>query len=320
MYESPRYLELYNSGELEERINSLYSLLEFCTLCPRRCGKNRLKDEKGICQAGKEIMVSSYGPHFGEEEPLVGSLNLIVPGLGGLTRYGGSGTIFLTHCNLRCIYCQNYDISHLGVGTVVTPEVVAQMMLELQSRGCYNINLVTPTHYIPQLVLAIKKAIQRGLKIPLVYNCGGYEEIETLKLLDGIIDIYMPDIKYGSEESGKKYSQVSDYFSKCKEAVKEMHRQVGDLQLDEKGIAYRGLIIRHLVLPNRLADSEKVLKFIAKEISPDSYVNIMDQYRPMYKAGNFPEINRSITRDEFKEVVLLAKDLGLSRFRREIFR
>jgi len=293
----PSYLRLYESGELDERVEELYNILESCELCPRKCGVNRLEGEKGFCEAGKKLMVSSYFPHFGEEDPLV--------------CVHGSGTIFLTHCNLRCIYCQNYEISHLGVGELVSEERVARMMLELQALGCHNINFVTPTHYTPQLVRAIRVAAEKGLKLPIVWNCGGYENVEIVKLLDGIVDIYMPDIKYSSSEVAKKYSDAPDYFERCKEAVKEMHRQVGDLKI-RNGVAYRGLLIRHLVLPNNLAGSEEILKFI-RSLSKNSYVNIMAQYRPEGEAFKYKELNRRPTRDEFMKVIELAKELGLTR-------
>jgi putative pyruvate formate lyase activating enzyme len=293
----PSYLELYESGELEKRIEKLYKILESCELCPRRCEVNRLEGEKGFCKAGKELMVSSYFPHFGEEEPLVGS--------------NGSGTIFLTNCNLRCVYCQNYEISHLGIGKEVSIDRTARMMIELQQLGCHNINLVTPTHYAAQLVKAIRIAAENGLKLPIVWNCGGYENVKTIKLLDGIVDIYMPDIKYSSSKVAKKYSNAPDYFDRCKEAVKEMHKQVGDLKI-YKGIAYRGLLIRHLVLPNELAGSEKILRFIAS-LSKNSYVNIMAQYRPEGEAFKYVELNRRPTRTEFLRVIELAEKLGLTR-------
>ena len=215
--------------------------------------------------------VSSYGPHFGEEDPLVGD--------------SGSGTIFLASCNLLCVYCQNYDISHEGYGKHVSEEKVADFMIDLQRRGCHNINFVTPTHFASQLLKSIDFAIPKGLQLPIVWNCGGYENVEIIKLLDGIVDIYMPDMKYGSAESASKYSDAPDYFEYCRESVKEMHRQVGDLQV-ENGIAKRGLLIRHLVLPNDVANSRAVFEFIAEEISKDTYVNIMDQYRPMFKASD----------------------------------
>lgn len=293
------YLNLLESGELDKRIKVLYSILESCELCPRRCRINRLKGEKGYCRSGRELMVSSYGPHFGEEDVLVG--------------VRGSGTIFLTNCNLRCIYCQNYEISHLGVGETVSEEDVARYMLNLQDRGCHNINFVTPTHFTPQLVKAIRIAGAKGLRLPIVWNCSGYENVEIIKLLDGIVDIYMPDVKYGDVEPARKYSNTPDYFEIVKVALKEMHRQVGDLKIDERGIAYRGLLIRHLVLPNDLAGSRKVLKFIAEEISRNSYVNIMSQYWPAGEAYKYKELSRRITWEEYDRVIRIAKELGLTR-------
>ena len=295
----PVYLETYESGVLDERIEKLEGILNECKLCPRECGVNRNKGEKGYCKSDKHLMVSSMQPHFGEEDVLVGT--------------HGSGTIFLTNCNLRCVYCQNYDISHLGYGQKVTEEELALSMLSLQKRGCHNINFVTPTHYTPQIVKALKISIEKGLRIPLVYNCGGYEAKSTIELLDGIVDIYMPDIKYGDVENAKKYSNAPDYFDRCKEAVKEMHRQVGDLKVDESGIAYRGLLIRHLVLPNGIAGSAEVLKFVATEISKEAYVNIMMQYRPMYKAHEYKELNRGIKMSEYREAIDIAREWGLHR-------
>lgn len=295
----PVYLETYETSELEERIEKLMDILNDCTLCPRACGVNRNKGEKGYCKSDRYLMVSSVHPHYGEEEVLVGTY--------------GSGTIFLTNCNLGCLYCQNYDISHLGFGQRVTEEELAQSMLSLQKRGCHNINFVTPTHFTPQIVKALKIAIKNGLHIPIVYNCGGYESKSTIALLDGIVDIYMPDIKYSDEESAGKYSNAPDYFAVCKEAVKEMYRQVGDLTLDERGIAVRGLLIRHLVLPNGLAGSAEVFKFIATELSKESYVNIMLQYRPMYKAYGYKELNRGIKMSEYREALDIAREWGLHR-------
>jgi putative pyruvate formate lyase activating enzyme len=283
---------------LEEKIEKLFRILESCELCPRECGVNRLEGEKGYCKSGKELIVSSYCPHFGEEDVLVGT--------------GGSGTIFLTNCNLRCVYCQNYEISHLGQGEPVSEEKVADYMMHLQKMGCHNINFVTPTHFTPQLVKAIDVAIPKGLRLPIVWNCGGYENVKTIKLLDGIVDIYMPDIKYGSAESAKKYSNAPDYFDRCKESVKEMHRQVGDLVIED-GVAARGLLIRHLVLPNDAAGSREILKFIAEEISKNTYVNIMDQYRPAYKAYEYDDLKRRPTSKEYEKVVDIAKELGLER-------
>lgn len=294
----PSYLNLIETGELEKKIKELYSILECCELCPRKCHVNRLKGEKGFCRSGSELMISSFGPHFGEEPELVG--------------IHGSGTIFLTNCNLLCVYCQNYEISHLGEGREVSLEEAAGMMLTLQKIGCHNINLVTPTHFSPQLVKAIKIAAEKGLKLPIVWNCSGYENVDVIKILEGVVDIYMPDIKYSNSESARKYSRAPDYFERCKEAVKEMHRQVGDLKVDERGIAYRGLIIRHLVLPNDLAGSEKILEFIAS-LSKDNYVNIMDQYMPCWKAIEFKELSRSITASEYLKIIKIAKKLGLHR-------
>ncbi|MGA2683241.1 MAG: radical SAM protein [Candidatus Bathyarchaeia archaeon] len=294
----PSYLKLYESGELDERIARLYSILESCELCPRRCKVNRLKAQKGYCRSGVELTISSYGPHFGEEPEITGR--------------NGSGTIFLTNCNLLCIFCQNYETSHLGYGKEVSIDETAEIMLRLQGRGCHNINVVTPTHYTPQLVKTISVAAARGLKLPIFWNCSGYENVETIKLLEGIVDIYKPDIKYGESEPAKKYSNAPDYFERCKEAVREMHRQVGDLKVNKKGIAYRGLLIRHLVLPNNLAGSEKVLEFAA-ELSKESYVNIMAQYRPCGKAYEHEKLSRRPSRTEYFRVVDYAKKLGLHR-------
>jgi len=295
----PCYLDLYRSGELDERIEKLNEILTDCHLCPRECRVNRAEGEKGYCKSAREMVVSSTGPHFGEENELVGR--------------GGSGTIFLSYCSLRCLYCQNFEISHLGQGKVISTEELARGMLRLQSIGCHNINFVTPTHFTPQIVEGIKVAIEKGLKIPIVYNCGGYEKVETLRLLEGIVDIYMPDVKYSSSGSAKKFSNAPDYFEVCRKALKEMHRQVGDLEVSEEGLAERGLLIRHLVLPNNLAGSEAVLRFIAEKLSRESYVNIMPQYRPMYKASLYPEINRPPRLSEFNEAVEMAEEFGLHR-------
>jgi putative pyruvate formate lyase activating enzyme len=244
-------------------------------------------------------MVSSAFPHFGEEPPLVG--------------YHGSGTIFLTHCNLLCIFCQNYDISHQGRGIKISSDDMARTMVKLQEMGCHNINFVTPTHYAPQIIASLPKAIEMGLRVPIVYNCSGYESIEVIKLLEGIIDIYMPDIKYMDERFSGKFSNAHDYPKVVKSVLKEMHRQVGDLQINNSGIAERGLLIRHLVMPNGVASTEAVLRFIAEEISIHSYVNIMDQYRPEYRAYEYPEINRRITNKEYLEAIQIAKRLKLYR-------
>jgi len=300
----PAYLKL-QVGELDKRIEGLYKILESCELCPRKCKANRLEGEKGYCQSGKDLVVSSHGPHFGEERVLVG--------------FYGSGTIFLTSCNLLCIYCQNYDISHSREGGMVSEENVANLMINLQGSGCHNINFVTPTHYTPQLVKSIKIAAEQGLKIPIVWNCGGYENVKIIELLDGIVDIYMPDIKYGDNTSAKKYSNAPDYFERCKEAVKEMYRQVGDLKVDEDEIACRGLLVRHLVLPENLAGSEEILKFVG-ELSKDTYINIMDQYRPEGKAWEYKELRRHVTREEFYRALEMAKKFRLHRLDKEHYK
>lgn len=308
------YLKLYESGELDDRIDKLYRVLESCELCARKCRVNRLEGHQGYCKSGKELVVSSYGPHFGEEEPLVGKGGgLVISGTLGFNPAGGSGTIFLTGCNLLCIYCQNYDISHLRHGNIVSESQVANYAIELQKAGCHNINFVTPTHFTPQLIKALALAVKRGLHLPIVWNCGGYENVEIIKLLGGIIDIYMPDIKYGASESAKRYSDAPDYFERCKESVREMHRQVGDLKLNERGIAHQGLLIRHLALPNNFAGSVEVLKFIAREVSHNSYVNVMSQYRPEGEAFKYKEIDRYPTSEEFYRVLDMAEKLDLTR-------
>lgn len=284
---------------IRERADQALARLESCDMCPRNCGVNRLLDETGFCRTGRYALVSSYGPHFGEEPPLVGSR--------------GSGTIFFAGCNLGCIFCQNYDISHLLHGSTAAPEELAGLMLELQRRGCHNINFVTPSHVGAQLLEALPIAKQRGLTIPLVYNCGGYDSLETLRLLDGVIDIYMPDAKYADEKVAMELSRAPNYPQIMKAALKEMHRQVGDLELDERGIAVKGMIIRHLVLPNGLAGTQDIMHFIARELSTNSYVNIMEQYHPVYKAYEHSLINRRITRTEYLEALDMASAEGLHR-------
>lgn len=294
----PGYLKL-GKKELKKRIKKAYQLMENCMLCPRKCGVNRIKGEKGYCRTGIDLEISSFYSHMGEEPPISG--------------WNGSGTIFFTHCNLRCVFCQNYPISHLGYGNKISIDRLAEIMLTLQKRGCHNINLVTPTHFTPHILAAVDKAIDKGLRIPLVYNCGGYEAMETLKLLKGVVDIYLPDIKYGSSREAKKYSNAPDYFEVAKKAVKEMYEQVGELQLSREGIAQRGLIIRHLVLPNNLAKTDKVLSFIKNELSPHIHISIMNQYFPAYKAINIEDLNRKVTDKEYRRVLNLAKKLSLER-------
>lgn len=280
----------------KELIDEFYKLLSPCRICPRECKVDRLKGEIGNCKAGLKVKISSYHQHFGEEPPLVGR--------------NGSGTIFFTHCNLHCIYCQNYDISQLAMGRETTLEELAQMMLKLQNLGCHNINFVTPTPWVPQIVKALAIAKEHGLSVPTVYNCGGYESVETLKLLEGIIDIYMPDIKYANNEYAEKYSQAPNYWDVVRPALKEMHRQVGDLVV-ENGVAKRGLLIRHLVLPDNIAGSRKCFEFISEKLSKNTVVNVMAQYHPTFKANRFPEINRRITAKEYRQSLEELEKFGL---------
>ena len=286
-----------NIGSFSKPIQRLLDHTNPCTLCPRRCKVRRSKGQTGFCGIGPLPVVSSAGPHFGEESVLVGS--------------GGSGTIFFAGCNLGCIFCQNYDISHHRHGHQMTIEQLAQSMLELQSYGCININFVTPTHVIAAIAAAIELARNKGLTIPTVYNTGGYDSVETLKLLEGLIDIYMPDMKYADPEVAQELSSAPDYPQVNREAVKEMHRQVGDLQI-KKGVATRGLLIRHLVLPEKLAGSFKIIDFLAKEVSPNTAINMMDQYHPCYKAHLHPKINRRPTFEEINSVCQYAIEKGLN--------
>ena len=295
----PSYLSLLESGELEQRAAEGREILTQCTLCPRECGINRSTDERGECQSGALAPVYNYMAHHGEEKPLRG------------TR--GSGTIFFSGCNLHCLYCQNADISQKNYGTEVEAADLAEMMLDLQHQDCHNINLVSPTHVVPQIIEALAIAAKNGLRLPLVYNTGGYDKLEPLQMLDGIVDIYMPDMKYSDEAVAWKYSGVKNYPAVNQAAVREMYRQVGDLLIDDKGIARRGLLIRHLVLPNGLSGSPTIISFIANEISLNTYLNIMDQYRPEYMAYEIPELNRRITREEFLQVKELAEKFGLTR-------
>lgn len=274
-------------------------MLESCRVCPRSCGVNRLAGEKGQCGIARQVLVSSYGPHFGEETPLVGR--------------HGSGTIFFTRCNLNCVFCQNYTISQLGEGSPVSAAGLAHMMLSLQERGCHNINLVSPSHVVPHILEALVVAADGGLHLPLVYNSGGYDSLETIQLLDGIIDIYMPDMKYSDAAVAGELSGITDYPAVNRAAVREMHRQVGDLHVDEAGIARSGLLVRHLVLPGGLAGTRETAGFLAREISPDTYLNVMDQYRPYYRASEWPQLSRPPSRDEFDAAVEMAKSVGLSR-------
>ena len=293
------YLALYREGNLDERIAEAQQRLSPCRVCPRHCKVDRLSDEKGICQTGVKAVVSSYAPHFGEESPLVGS--------------GGSGTIFFTHCNLLCIFCQNYEISHLGQGIETDPGQLAAMMLSLQRQGCHNINFVTPSHVVPQILVALPKAIEKGLTVPLVYNSSGYDSLETLKLLEGIVDIYMPDFKFWDKDLAKRYAKAPDYPEVAQKAILEMYRQVGDLVMDDEGVAVKGLLVRHLVMPGSLEETREILRFLAREVSVDTYVNVMDQYRPCGEACHCPPIDRTLAGGEYQQALKLARDAGLQR-------
>jgi putative pyruvate formate lyase activating enzyme len=295
----PAYEKLERGGKFAQRIKQAYAIFENCQLCPRKCGVNRQKGEKGFCRAPLKPVIFSYHPHFGEEMSLVGG--------------NGSGTIFFSNCNLRCIFCQNWPISHEGRGKEIEDEDVADMMLKLQEMGCHNINLVTPTHVMPNILNATRIALKKGLRVPLVYNTSGYERLEILKILDGIVDIYLPDMKYMDADKAGKYSAGAlDYPEVTKNAIIEMNRQVGELKLDKQGIATRGLMIRHLVMPNRVAGTDKFAKWVAESLSKSAYVNIMAQYRVEYKAFDYPEIARGITSEEFLEAMDWAKRYGLT--------
>lgn len=296
----PAYLRLERSGELADRARALYEIFRACHLCPRQCRVNRLKSEKGVCLSTSRAKVYAAHPHFGEERPLVG--------------HHGSGTIFFSNCNLRCVFCQNWEIAHRGDGSPTTDDALARLMIGLQQQGCHNINLVTPTHAVPNIVQALRAAIGLGLRVPLVYNCGGYEPIEIIKLLDGLIDIYLPDFKYADGEQARKYSPgANDYPEVAAAAIEEMHRQVGELVLDQNGIALRGLIIRHLVLPSNIAGTDKFVQFVARRLTPSTYVNIMAQYRPAHRAMEFPELSRRISAAEFRQALAWAREAGLTR-------
>ena len=294
----PLYLELFRSGELAERVSRAVKRLASCDLCARYCRVDRFAGVKGaVCRTGRRAVVSSLGPHHGEEDPLRG--------------FRGSGTIFFSWCNLRCIFCQNWEISQKGVGQEVEAEHLAGMMLALQARGCHNLNFVTPSHVVAQILEALVIAVREGLRLPLVYNTGGYDSPEALELLDGAIDIYMPDVKYGDSEAAHRYSHVRDYWEVNRAAVKEMHRQVGDLVVDSEGVALRGLLVRHLVLPEDLANTERVLAFLADEISPDTYLNLMDQYHPSHRADRVPSLDRALSMQEYRRALELARRYGL---------
>lgn len=297
--DEPSYLKLYREGKLQERVDHAVGLMKECALCPRDCRVNRIEGEKGFCRTGRKAIVASMHAHFGEEAPLVGT--------------GGSGTIFFSSCNLLCTFCQNFDISHLMEGHETEPEGLAAMMLSLQKRGCHNINFVTPSHVAPQILEGLIIAAENGLRVPLVYNTGGYDRIETLKILDGVFDIYMPDFKFWNEKWSDRFCAAPDYRKTAAEAVKEMHRQAGNLVMDSSGVAVKGLIVRHLVMPNDVANTREVMTFLAEKISRDTYVNVMDQYHPCGKATTDTVINRRITRNEYIAAVRWARDAGLHR-------
>jgi len=296
---SPVYVETARSGRFKEIIEEAYEILNNCTLCPRRCRVDRLGGEVGFCKTGEQAVVSSWDPHFGEEAPLVGRR--------------GSGTVFFTHCNLLCIFCQNYDISHLGYGRVVSANDLADIMLSLQAAGCHNINLVTPSHVVPQILVAVVIAAEKGLRVPLVYNTGGYDRVNTLRLLEGVIDIYMPDFKFWDRHVADEICQAPDYPAVARRAVKEMHRQVGDLVIDEAGIARRGLLVRHLVLPGGLSGTETVMAYIASDISENTYVNVMAQYRPCGRAHEVKALAAPLSRGAYRAALQAAEKSGITR-------
>lgn len=294
----PGYLKLLKKGELQKRAEAAAKHLTDCHLCPHECGINREVTE-GFCRAPKEAIISSSGPHFGEEPPLVGKR--------------GSGTIFFAYCNMRCVFCQNCELSFGGEGESVSNSDLAEIMLELQNfYACHNINFVTPTHFVPNILKALVIAGEKGLSLPLVYNCAGYEKMETLQLLDGVIDIYMPDFKYDLASKAQAYSGVKNYPVVVQEALKEMDRQVGGIKTDKNGIAYQGLLIRHLMMPGGIEDTKKILKFVKEELSPDCLINLMDQYYPAHEAYKYEELSRRLTRQEFKEAFQYADKLGLN--------
>ena len=295
----PAYLRLLENGELQRRAGEAYLRLENCEMCAVRCKVNRRAGQLGSCRTGELARLSSYGPHMGEEKPLRG--------------WRGSGTVFFSGCNLHCQYCQNYDISQTRAGEEIEPQELAAVLLELQDYGCHNINFVSPSHVVPQILAAVLIAAKAGLRLPLVYNTGGYDTIETLRLLEDVIDIYMPDMKYSNPQIARRYSKVINYPKENQAAVREMHRQVGDLQLDARGIAQRGLLVRHLVLPNGLAGTQEIVRFLAEEISTNTYLNVMDQYHPSFQAHLYASLNRPLTPQEYLDAVAMARRAGLTR-------
>jgi putative pyruvate formate lyase activating enzyme len=297
----PAYLSLFESGELTQRVERALALLADCTLCPRDCHVNRRADKFAVCKTGRYAVVSSAFAHFGEENCLRG--------------WNGSGTIFFSWCNLRCVFCQNFDISWQGGGCPVAPEELAAMMLRLQERGCHNINFVTPEHVVPQILEALPLAIERGLRLPLVYNTGAYDSLDSIELMDGVVDIYMPDFKFWDPEAARRYLKAPNYPEAARRAIKAMHQQVGDLVLDDNGLAQRGVLLRHLVMPGGLAGTQEIMRWVARELSPDTYVNVMAQYYPAGKVSGeqYVEINRPIAGEEYQEALAAARAAGLRR-------
>jgi putative pyruvate formate lyase activating enzyme len=298
----PAYIETFKKGLLAPKIQKAREILKCCTLCPRQCKVDRTTGETGVCKTGERAYVSSFNAHFGEEDPLVGTY--------------GSGTIFFTHCNLMCIFCQNYDISHLGQGEEISDEQLADIMLWLQKNRCHNINFVTPSHVVPQILSALKVAIPRGLSLPLVYNSGGYDSVDTLKLLDGVFDIYMPDFKFWDPAIAKATCNAENYPEVAQQALMEMHRQTGDLVMDDTGVAQRGILLRHLVLPSGLSGTREIMKFIARRVSKNTYVNIMSQYRPCGRAGDIKELSVHPSNKDYEKAVQAAEEEGIKRLDR----
>ena len=299
----PAFVETYESGRLREKVEEALEALRSCRVCPRNCDVDRLADERAVCRTGRHAQVASAFPHFGEEDCLRG--------------WRGSGTIFFSYCNLRCVFCQNYDISWQGGGREASAVEVAAMMLDLEARGCHNINFVTPEHVVPQVLEAIWEAARRGLELPIVYNTSAYDSLHSIELLDGVVDVYMPDLKFWHTPTARRLVLAPDYPERARAAIRAMHRQVGDLVCDENGLALRGLLVRHLVMPNGLAGTDEVMRFLAGEISPDTYVNVMDQYAPAGKVvelpGRYGDVDRRTNSREVGEAVRLARDAGLWR-------
>jgi putative pyruvate formate lyase activating enzyme len=298
MTDYPAYFKTAKSGKLKKVASALFDSLKSCVLCPRLCSVNRLDNKTGFCKTKKLAKVYSFMAHHGEEPPISGNL--------------GSGTIFFSHCNMGCVYCQNYEFSQLGKGKEYTTDQLAELMLNLQSLGCHNINLVTPTHVLPQILMSLELAVTQGLKVPLVYNTSGYELAETIKLLDGIVDIYLADMRYADSAISQRLSKAIDYPQCNQAAIKEMYRQVGQAEFLASGVMKKGLIIRHLVLPNHCSGTDKIMQFIAQEISEDTYISLMSQYLPYYQASGFSEINRRLKAQEYEEAKKILEKYNLS--------